>query len=789
MQNDGMVEQTFPRKLQVLASILLFTAVFLFASRHSTKGIDLTDEGMYLSTAMRYAMGDIPFKDEKMNIMRPFDVLLSFVFRCRPDITLLQIRHLGLTLHGISLLLFFLLMSRYTPPLLAAILCSTMFFTNNFMGISTPSYNSMSSDFSLISFTLWSYALIAKLPGIRLITAVGGGCAFGIAVISYPPLITLILIPVLFIVLCRFNRMYHEYLLSSIVFFITFLLAIGIFLFTINQFGSWPSFIDDFMSAATITDLANVGLIDKIGVVFKTYMHITASGFLIMMSLFFIFFIIKRKVNSKINRVILTTIVIILYISVFCFNRFLNFLSYHHFPYVILSFSLPLALMAVFMQRKGSSNTPYDGKWDAILYLSLAWSFVQVFTYGFISGNGLKAGIQGLTPLFITPLVTLTRSNALQIVLCNNDLVIQKSTLRKIIPILALALFFGSLKYYSRTVYLGQDIQNLTKPFHHPKLKGIYSTPDSVKIIENLLHYLEKRLKRNDYLLAYNHLPLLYYLTDTRPAYGAAWAVDEWPAVLRKRLVKEMIDNDRIPEYCIRMLTLPYVNLFNIGLYYDEDSPLDNYVITHYYLEKIIYPFEIWRRGPGPRYRLYDNLKTALKKPFFKWQCQDASVETEEAYNFPFLSIYRSNGEFNINCISRGSESIIRVSPANVPLYKGDIPYIQFGSMLKRNELPERFKPDSELVFMMSVRLSSVKNIPNLPGMATTVIFVKNKSDTYDMNAAGVYTTKWHEYIVTKNVGKNADDVQFGISWLPASDHDWLEIKNPRIFTREKELF
>ncbi len=158
---NGMVHLMNKRRVQYLISLLLFVLLLGFGFFHSTKGIDIGESGYYVSSAIRYTMGDLPFRNEIISAIHPFDVLFSFVFRVDPNISLLELRYLGVTLHLLAALVLFLLLSRYAPPLFVALASGVMFLMNNFYGIEVFGYNSLSSDLSLISMVAWLYAIIS----------------------------------------------------------------------------------------------------------------------------------------------------------------------------------------------------------------------------------------------------------------------------------------------------------------------------------------------------------------------------------------------------------------------------------------------------------------------------------------------------------------------------------------------------------------------------------------------------------------------------------------------------
>ena len=49
---------------EYLISICLFLLVIIIGYFHLINGVDLTDEGMYISSPFRYSLGDIPFQDD-----------------------------------------------------------------------------------------------------------------------------------------------------------------------------------------------------------------------------------------------------------------------------------------------------------------------------------------------------------------------------------------------------------------------------------------------------------------------------------------------------------------------------------------------------------------------------------------------------------------------------------------------------------------------------------------------------------------------------------------------------
>jgi len=88
-----------------------------------------------------------------------------------------------------------------------------------------------------------------------------------------------------------------------------------------------------------------------------------------------------------------------------------------------------------------------------------------------------------------------------------------------IIIMLIFAIFFQSVNIY-------RDDPNrlhLNTTFESPQLKGIFSTPDRVKVTDELISVIKKETEPGDYILLLNGIPMFYYLTNTRPALGQPW--------------------------------------------------------------------------------------------------------------------------------------------------------------------------------------------------------------------------------------------------------------------------
>jgi len=102
------------------------------------------------------------------------------------------------------------------------------------------------------------------------------------------------------------------------------------------------------------------------------------------------------------------------------------------------------------------------------------------------------------------------------------------------IAVAVLALMGGTVRYLSP--YRDADRSQLTTPIEHPRLRGIFTTPTRAAELQSLLRETPKHVRSGDRMLAFGSIPMLHFLTETRPALGYAWP-DFVPAeTLRARL-------------------------------------------------------------------------------------------------------------------------------------------------------------------------------------------------------------------------------------------------------------
>ncbi|WP_458629086.1 glycosyltransferase family 39 protein [Winogradskyella sp. PC D3.3] len=99
-----------------------------------------------------------------------------------------------------------------------------------------------------------------------------------------------------------------------------------------------------------------------------------------------------------------------------------------------------------------------------------------------------------------------------------------KSILQYVLPLMVVGFFTVKVYKISNESYfdLGSRF-NKVYAIDNKLAKGIYTTKERAKIVNELLPELEKFVKKDDYLLAYDNIPMVNFLTQTQPYMYISW--------------------------------------------------------------------------------------------------------------------------------------------------------------------------------------------------------------------------------------------------------------------------
>ena len=123
--DDGLGVKRALRPLIESAPVFAgFGCVLLYGLYRIRLGFSLSDEGLYLTAPMRYALGDVPFRDEFSNPHRMYDLILWPLFRLHPEITIYELRLCWLLIQFACVIAFYRVFKRFAPSDLKAARCT-----------------------------------------------------------------------------------------------------------------------------------------------------------------------------------------------------------------------------------------------------------------------------------------------------------------------------------------------------------------------------------------------------------------------------------------------------------------------------------------------------------------------------------------------------------------------------------------------------------------------------------------------------------------------------------------
>lgn len=124
---------------------------------------------------------------------------------------------------------------------------------------------------------------------------------------------------------------------------------------------------------------------------------------------------------------------------------------------------------------------------------------------------------------------------------------------------------------------------SLHERFQQPRLRGIVSTPTRVREYDGIVTALRSRTSPGDYVLAFDDLWWINYLTDTRPPLRSVLiAPNRFPRALEERWLAEMDSAGRSPRWVVTRR--PPVGA----------TPLESFIRTRYEPAALVGDLQLW---------------------------------------------------------------------------------------------------------------------------------------------------------------------------------------------------
>jgi hypothetical protein len=578
-----------------VAGLGVLLAVFwAFGLEKARLGVDFTDEGFYLAAPLRLHLGDRLYSSELVTLTRTFEPLSYVVMGLWPAATLFDFRMIGWLVHLAAFAAASVCCFRLSRmPWLSLIIPAVPLFASNAFVVTTPSYNTLSSDCLLLALCLRVIAAGAGPGPARAALVASGALAFE-AILCFPPLVAVFGFLAAADGLAWLRGRGKARLavrspiaasLSLAVFcagFLAYLIASGAAVRWHERIPLISGYLLTAFRAGPAAFVAKLFLFLVSGN--RLLAGYAAASALLILALAFPRD--PKGVRRKMIAGAMLAATAIGFISVYLNSR--EFLVQ---LFCLSAIACAAAAWAGLRNIASAVGAPVGAAIVASLLASLAFACSSVYFGMFIAWHHAAFG---LPFCFIAGAILLARE--------------LNSAPRgaKAVPLLLLAGAVAALaSAYYGNIYRDSPPSQLTASFKAPRLRGVRSTPERVRAVDGLFDYLAPRLSPGERLLVYDSFPMLYFILDARPAYGLSWAKQYRmkPEALRELAAE--FERPPMPRYAVRAITDPAFAGWPrdeiTPFQYDSTYPLNKAVTDNYVLEKTLYPFEVWRLKEPPR--------------------------------------------------------------------------------------------------------------------------------------------------------------------------------------------
>lgn len=530
---------------KVLAFLIIAAAVaFGFYRLHY--GFTTSDEGHSLSVPARYAMGDIPFRDEVLNPLRWFDIMLTPVMRLLPrEGSVLFLRRAAYVFHLLCVIAFVVPFRKdLSPVAIAALFAATVY--SNVYTYWTPTYHSASADFWMLSFGLWTAGMAAssKLRA-GLIGSLAGVSGFA-AILCIIPGVALLSVPL--VAADRALKKQGKHSSESIsgnAFVITSSVLFACSAAILFRSGLLGYLIEDI---AYIRRCYDTGL-SRAALLLKEFLQ--ASPFAAAHAFFWLAplcaaYRAKRSPHgSRLALFVLFPALTVIYISLstlFVAAYVNDRCVINYFEGLCLFSMLFYPAARIWLSRRGA-NVRFPSYMTPLYAFGVLWHLLL----GEISGSALlvstvitlQVHLAVLTLASERILAGCSGEEAAALKLRLNPAAVM--SLCVLAPLMTMALFSTS----------GDWIWRLHSEFKTSKLTGIRATEAQTREIDDLTRFLSPRLRRGDFLLVFYDNPMINYLTETRASLPTGLPSRSWPVEIRFEFVEQMLLRQRVPRYAV----------------------------------------------------------------------------------------------------------------------------------------------------------------------------------------------------------------------------------------------
>lgn len=552
----------------------IFIIAFIFHLLFIFQGMDVTDTGYHLTNQVSAFSLPVEF-DSFNSFMLLTDLVGGFWLSLIKGPSLLWARLGGVLIIALNAAIIFSILSEHFERKRAffAVLLSTLILT---MRIGTCVIDYFIFPALLTNIELWILNRVLMERGRNKFHNFLLGFMVVPIILSRVSLVLVLLIPAMIFIYSLIKRLnLRQYNLCAVTSSLGFCCAIIFFGFIYWSTGILFDYWGCIYSMIVASLSGNADHIDKthtmpflIGSYLGGYIN-AALGTIALCTILYTLSLIKNKWGT----IYAWTVTICLTFGVILFmmirTSYVNSLA--HALLIVANGAIILVSSIYFIEENNNNNNNNNKKSDILKFLLFSGIVVMIIN-PMGSNNGILKSFYGmwmtlpLAMLCCYQLESSAKSKAIRSIFSLTSCVV-------------LSLLIMALIFHSTNVY--RDDMNrfdLNTEFFSPGLRGIYSTSDRVDAIDELIIRIKESSNKGDELLMFNSIPLLHYLTETRPALG-----NPWPDSLPLSTIKSRMENLKKERRYPKLFIYAKVNTRN------RDWPNSNAPIAEENAEKFIY--------------------------------------------------------------------------------------------------------------------------------------------------------------------------------------------------------
>jgi len=557
--------QKIQKKIQrnpLYSFIFVFITLLLYRSTSIFYGFELCDTGLYAT--FYHNIFDSPESVSQNFPTWLTGVIGGLFMNLFPNSGLIGIRILGIVNLGLTIILVYKILNRDIN--ITALIIGLIISTTVTIGIPLEFFH---NPFSVTLFLISSYYLLNGIQTNRKLSFALSGFIIALNIfVRFPNILDFGLIFIIIIngVLTK-SSTWKNQIVYFILAYITAILSTILFMVSINHYELFIASLSELNNMANSNGSHGLSSLIKINI--SCYISIIKQGLLLSLSLLvitIIFEIIRKKTNEKFYLLL----IIITVIAIYYLTRNYNEIK------VLYFFSLISLSWKVYNQNQNQKNLSLLGLF--MLIVMPLGSDYAVYNFGIYT-------IWLAVPLVID--ILFNQNLDFRIGQKNKKLsiYIHHKSILTVISLFIITFTIKNIYNETKSSYFDYGPRsNKTSTINSCKTKYIYTTPQRAQVINELLISIKPFIKENDEIIAYESIPMIYYLTNTKPFLGIPWPFNLPPENLANRLNAACKNN---PSYKPSVLVQKFPSIGTFGKpdkYYFSEHPSGQ---RHLYIEQI----------------------------------------------------------------------------------------------------------------------------------------------------------------------------------------------------------